>query len=213
MATEREFKTDVAETFVLPDLDGVAGLRARDRGVRQLDAVYWDTDDLRLMHSGFGLRHRTTDGGAVVWTLKAGTHREGDAVVREEIEVPGTPDAIPPELAARVASVAPIEAVHPVAQLHTARHVVDLFDGERQWAEVADDTVTVLRGEVPVHAFREVEIEIDGGAAGDEAARDARAAQVLAVLRDAGAGPPSSSSKYVRALRALGFDIAVTLDA
>jgi len=51
MATEREFKTDVAETFVLPDLDGVAGLRARDRGVRQLDAVYWDTDELRLMHS------------------------------------------------------------------------------------------------------------------------------------------------------------------
>lgn len=212
MATEREFKTDVAETFVLPDLDGVAGLRARDRGVRQLDAVYWDTDELRLMRSGFGLRHRTTDGGAVVWTLKGGTHREGDAVVREELEVPGTRDAVPPELAVRVASVTPLDAVHAVAHLRTARHVVDLDDGELPWAEVADDTVTVLRGEQPVHTFREVEVELRESAAGNEASEDARAAQVLAVLRDAGAGLPTSSSKYVRALRALGFDVGGTHD-
>lgn len=213
MATEREFKTDVAETFVLPDLDGVAGLRARDRGVRQLDAVYWDTDELLLMHSGFGLRHRTTDGGAVLWTLKGGTHREGDAVVREEIEVPGSSDAVPPELAARVVAVAPLDAVHPVAHLHTARHVVDLDDSDRRWAEIADDTVTVLRGDEPVHTFREVEVEIREGAPGDEASVYRRAGEVLAVLRRAGAGPPSSSSKYVRALRALGFDVAATRDA
>jgi inorganic triphosphatase YgiF len=212
MATEREFKTDVAETFVLPDLDGVAGLRARDRGVRQLDAVYWDTDELRLMHSGFGLRHRTTDGGAVIWTLKGGTHREGDAVVREEIEVAGTWDTVPAELASRIAGVTPLEAVHPVAHLHTARHIVDLDDSGLPWAEVADDTVTVLRGEEPVHSFREVEVEVRDADAGDANA-EARAAQVLAVLREAGAGPPSSSSKYVRALRALGFDVAGTLDA
>ena len=213
MATEREFKTDVAETFVLPDLDGVAGLRARDRGVRQLDAVYWDTDELQLMHSGFGLRHRTTDGGSVLWTLKGGTHREGDAVVREELEVPGSRDAVPGELAARIATVTPLEAVHPLAHLHTARHVVDLDDGDRPWAEVADDTVTVLRGEQPVHTFREVEVEIREGAPGDEASVSRRAGEVLAVLRKAGAGPPSSSSKYVRALRALGFDVAATRDA
>jgi hypothetical protein len=42
---------------------------------------------------------------------------------------------------------------------------------------------------------------------------EARAAEVLAVLRDAGAGPPSSSSKYVRALRALGHDVAGAFDA
>ena len=213
MATEREFKTDVAETFVLPDLDGVAGLRAHDRGVRQLDAVYWDTDELRLMHSGFGLRHRTTDGGAVVWTLKGGTHREGDAVVREEIEVAGARDAVPAELAARVAAVTPLDAVHPVAHLRTARHVVDLDDGDRPWAEVADDTVTVLRGEQPVHTFREVEIEIREGAPGDEASVYRRAGDLLAVLRTAGGGPPTSSSKYVRALRALGFDVPGALDA
>lgn len=211
MATEREFKSDVAETFVLPDLDGIAGLRAHDRGVRKLDAVYWDTDELRLMHSGFGLRHRTTDGGDVVWTLKGGTHREGDAVVREEIEAPGTPDAVPAELAARVVSVTPLEAVRPVAHLHTERRVVDLDDGGRPWAEVADDTVTVLRGDEPVHTFREVEVEVHADA-GDTSA-EARAAQVLAVLREAGAGPPTSSSKYVRALRALGFEVASKADA
>ena len=213
MATEREFKSDVAETFVLPDLDGVAGLRAHERGVRQLDAVYWDTNELLLMHSGFGLRYRTTDGGAVIWTLKGGTHREGDAVVREEIEVPGSRESVPPELAARVVAVTPLDAVHPVAHLHTARHVVDLDDGDRPWAEVADDTVTVLRGDEPVHTFREVEVEIREGAPGDEASVYRRAGEVLAVLRQAGAGPPSSSSKYVRALRALGFDVAATRDA
>jgi hypothetical protein len=100
-----------------------------------------------------------------------------------------------------------------VAHLHTARHVVDLADGERPWAEVADDTVTVLRGEHAVHTFREVEVEIHEGAPGGGAGVDRRAAEVLAALRDAGAGPPSSSSKYVRALRALGFDVAGALDA
>ena len=213
MPTEREFKMEVAETFVLPDLDGVAGVTARDRGVRQLDAVYWDTDDLRLMRSGFGLRRRSTDGRAVVWTLKGGTHREGDAVVREEIEVPGTPDAVPPELAGRVVAVTPIEAVHPVAHLHTARHVVDLVDGEQPWAEVADDAVTVLRDDAPVHTFREVEVELHAGDERVASEANARAAEVLTVLRAAGAGPPSASSKYVRALQALGFDVGGTFDA
>ena len=200
MPTEREFKADVAETFVLPDLDGVAGLRAHDRGVRALDAVYWDTDDLRLLRSGYGLRHRTTDGGDGLWTLKAGSHREGDAVVREETELPGPPDTPPAELAPRIGAAAAVADLHPVAHLRSARHVVELSDAGRPWGEIADDTVTVLSGDREVHRFREVELELHGG---DEP----RADQVLAALRAAGAGSPTASSKYVRALQALGHDV------
>ena len=206
MATEREFKADVAETFVLPDLDGIAGLRARDRGTRILEATYWDTDGLALMHHGYGLRNRTSDGTNLLWTLKAGTHREGDAVVREEIELPGEPDRMPREIAERVTAVAPESALHPVARLRTARHIVDLSEGETPVAEVADDRVSVLRGDEEVHSFREVEVELHGD---DEGRVDA----VLERIRAAGAGPPSSSSKYVRALTALGYEVSKEGDA
>lgn len=200
MPEEREFKADVAKSFVLPDLDGAGGLAARDRGTRILEATYWDTEGLDLMRNGYGLRYRTTDGTNLLWTLKAGTHREGDAMVREEIEIPGEPDRLPREIAERVTAVAPESALRPVARLRTARHIVDLTDGDSPVAEVAADDVSVLRGDEEVHRFREVEVEMRGG---DEAMVQG----VLQRLRAAGAGPPSSSSKYVRALRALGHDV------
>lgn len=201
MPSEREFKADVAESFVLPDLDGVAGLRAQDRGVRALDATYWDTDDLRLLRGGYGLRHRTTDGGSGLWTLKAGSHREGGAMVREETEVAGPPDHLPAAVAARIREVAAEPELHAIAHMRSARRVVELSWAGRPFAEIADDTVTVLDGDREVHRFREVELELHGG-------DDARAEQVLAALRQAGAGEPTSSSKYVRALEALGHDVA-----
>ena len=201
MALEREIKSSVAETFELPDLDGTAGLRAVDRGVRRLEATYWDTDTLQLMRSGYGLRHRTTDGGAGRWTLKGGTRREGDAVVREELEVPGTPAELPAEVSERLRDVVALGDLHPVVTLRTARHVVDLEAGGMPWAEVADDTVSVRDGDREVERFREVELELHGEGDGP------RVAAVLARLRQAGAGEPESSSKYVRGLRALGYDV------
>ena len=201
MAVEREIKSPVTETFTLPDLDGTAGLRAIDRGVRMLEATYWDTDSLLLMRSGYGLRYRTTDGAAGRWTLKAGSRRVGDAMVREELELEGTPGEMPPEVCERLAGVAPASALHPVATLRTARHIVDLQAGGTPWAEVADDTVSVRDGDREVERFREVEVELHGDDDG------ARVAAVLARLREAGAGLPESSSKYVRALRALGYDV------
>ncbi|MGH7687912.1 MAG: CYTH domain-containing protein [Candidatus Dormibacteria bacterium] len=205
MAIEREFKYDVAETYALPALDGIAGLRARDRGVRQLDAIYWDTDDLRLLRGGFGLRHRTRDGGDGTWTLKAGSHREGGAMVREETELAGDARHIPDDLIARFRAAAPPGDVHPVAHLRTARHVIDLSEGGQPLAELADDTVTVFRGDEQVLRFREVEVEVHGDEVG-------RTAPVLELLRAAGAVPAETASKYVRALRALGHDVGAAAD-
>jgi hypothetical protein len=65
-----------------------------------------------------------------------------------------------------------------------------------------DDTVEVRApGDATVvDRFRELEVEMQDGA-------DDLADRVAARLRDAGAGPPESSSKYKRALRALGHQL------
>jgi inorganic triphosphatase YgiF len=200
MADEREIKMSVPAGFTLPNLDGVAGVRQVDRGVRVLEATYWDTPGLDLLRAGHGLRHRTSDGGDGRWTLKGGTHREGAQLVRDEIEMEGPPDHPPGRMLAGLAGEIGAVEVQPVASLRTERHIVDLVDDRNErWAEVADDRVAVLRDGDPVHDWREVEVEMLGPA--DQSREDA----VLARLRAAGAGEPESSSKYAQALRALGY--------
>jgi inorganic triphosphatase YgiF len=201
MSEEREIKIPVAAGFTLPDLDGVVdGTRAVERGVVELSATYWDTDDLTLLHAKLGLRHRSAPGEPGKWTLKAGARMIGDAVSREETNFPGPPDQ-PPQAAIDVirAEVGDV-ALRPVAQLVTDRHTVDLMAGDSRRAEVADDRVSVRSGATTVETFREVEVELFDA---DAALIDA----VMTRLRDAGAGEPDSTPKYVRALRALGHDI------
>ncbi len=199
MADEREVKLAVATDFVLPDLEGVApGVHAADRGVHLLEATYWDTTDLRLLHSGHGLRHRTTDGREGTWTMKGRSRRDGAALVREELEVAGGGEALPEELRARLPSDVDAGELSPAARLRTERRVVDLVAGGGRWAEVADDRVTVLDGDRPVARFHEVEVEVIG------APDDARLDAVVERLRSAGAGEPAATSKYVQALQALG---------
>ena len=201
MPEEREIKIPVDTGFVLPDLDGVVeGTHAVDRGSVELSATYWDTDDLTLLHANLGLRHRSAPGEAGKWTLKAGARMVGHAVSRQETDFPGAPDQ-PPQASIDVIRREVGEvALHPIARLVTDRHTVDLVSGETRRAEVADDRVSVRAGDSTVTTFREVEVELFDA---DEALIDA----VMRRLRDAGAGEPDSTPKYVRALRALGHDI------
>ena len=124
----------------------------------------------------------------------------GDAVSREETDFPGSP-VQPPDAAVEVIRKAVGEvALHPVAQLVTDRHSVDLVAGDTRRAEVADDRVSVRSGDATVDVFGEVEVELfDAEAALIDA--------VMARLRAAGVGEPHSTPKYVRALRALGHEI------
>jgi inorganic triphosphatase YgiF len=201
MPEEREIKIPVPTDFVLPGLDGVVeGTHAVDRGTVELSATYWDTDDLTLLHANLGLRHRSAPGEPGKWTLKAGSRMVGDAVSREETDFRGPP-ARPPRAAIDV--IRPVVgevALHPIAQLVTDRHTVDLVAGETRRAEVADDRVSVRSGNRTVETFREVEVELFDA---DDTLIDA----VMARLRAAGVGAPDSTPKYVRALRALGHDI------
>ena len=206
MSEEREVKIAAPASFALPDFDGVVpGLRAVDRGRHQLDATYWDSATLALHGAGFGLRYRTTDGAAGHWTLKAQSHRDGPAVVREEIDMDGEPGSPPARALAAVQAAAGGDELRPVAKLRTSRRTVDLVDAEgRRRAEIADDTVSVRADTREVSAFHEVEVEIIGDP--DDTMVDA----VLARLRDAGAVDIDPTSKYVRALRALGYSLPHT---
>ena len=201
MPEEREIKIPVGAGFMLPDLDGVVdGTRAVDRGLVELSATYWDTDDLTLLHAKLGLRDRSAPGEPGKWTLKAGARMIGDAVSREESDFRGSPEQ-PPQAAIDVISpvVGDVD-LHPVASLVTVRHTVDLVHGDTRRAEVADDHVSVRSGDRTVETFREVEVELFDA---DAALIDA----VIGRLRAAGAGEPESTPKYVRALRALGHVI------
>jgi inorganic triphosphatase YgiF len=201
MPEEREIKIPVAVDFVLPDLDEVVdGTRAVDRGTVKLSATYWDTDDLALLQAKLGLRHRSAPGEPGKWTLKAGASMVGDAVSRDETDFPGPPDR-PPQAAVEVirAVVGDVE-LHPVAQLVTDRHTVDLVAGGARRAEVADDRVSIRSDERTVETFREVEVELFD-------ADDQLIGAVMARLRRAGVGQPDSTPKYVRALLALGHRV------
>ena len=208
---EREIKLSAGEGYVLPELDDLASGPMQDSGVEPLESTYWDTPALDLVRSGFGLRHRRRldqPGQPGVWTLKTPGHLEGDRVVRGEHEVQGAGTVPPSELLALVPQLQPAAAagLGPVAVLRASRRVLTLpgsAAGEPcGGVEVMDDTVEVrdASGAV-VDRFREIEVEVgDGG--------DQLADRVAQRLREAGAGPPESGSKYRRALRALGHQVA-----
>jgi inorganic triphosphatase YgiF len=206
---EREIKLAAGDDLIVPDLDGVApGVTIQDSGTELLEATYWDTDDLSLVRQRYGFRHRRRrdrPDRPGIWTLKTPGRREGDAVVRGEYEVEAGATEPPSELLALLPADVDPAGLHPVAVLHTERRVLDIADsGGVRRAEVVDDRVEVhdQKGAV-VERFRELEVEVSGD---DTAIADA----VVRRLRAAGAGPPESSSKYARALRALGHDIEPT---
>lgn len=83
-ATETERKYDVPAGFALPSLAGTAGIAgAADPDTHDLDATYYDTDDLRLARHSRTLRRRT-GGSDAGWHLKT----PGDGSSRTEHRLP-----------------------------------------------------------------------------------------------------------------------------
>jgi inorganic triphosphatase YgiF len=189
---EREIKLAVPDGWQLPSLTQLDGVTATDRGDERLQAVYWDTDDLGLARAGVGLRHRNG-----TWGFKGTSRREGDALVREEVEVVAGTDNIPPVVRERVATFVEIPALHPVAELDTMRHTIDVRDARSQ-VELVHDRVTVIDGNRVVARFAEVEVEF-------AVAAQRLADRLVQMLVDGGA-VVDTIPKYVRALRALGHD-------
>ena len=142
-ANETEVKYEAAADAELPPLDGLPQVAATDSSEQLLVAVYYDTEDLRLLRAGITLRRRS-GGHDAGWHLKlpAGAH------TREEIRLPltsrgGSHGRVPRELADLVRARSRGAALTPVASVSTRRQAIRLLDPAGQLlAEVADDRVT-----------------------------------------------------------------------
>ncbi|MFJ9622056.1 CHAD domain-containing protein [Streptomyces sp. NPDC101181] len=195
---EIERKYEANDGTRLPGLGRVAGVgEAVARGRSELDAVYWDTADLRLAADSLTLRRRT--GGS-----DAGWHAKFPVAVgiRDEIHEPLS-DTPPPPLAALLRSRVRHAELAPVVRLLSSRDVQHLLaeDGTLL-AEVSVDTVLAerLAGEGTGTTATWTEIEVELADDGDPAFLDA----VEKRLRKAGVLPATSSSKLARALAETG---------
>src|SRR5579859_824714 len=93
---ERELKLSVWPGFALPDLVGaIDGGSVSPGAENHLDAVYYDTEDLRLLRRGVTLRFRRGEEPDNAWTAKLPGSTPALGMARREITVAGDPDAIP----------------------------------------------------------------------------------------------------------------------
>ncbi|MEV6785074.1 CYTH and CHAD domain-containing protein [Streptomyces sp. NPDC051098] len=190
---EIERKYEAAPDTKLPDLTKVSGVAGTlEQGVTELDAVYYDTADLRLSAASITLRRRT--GGADAgWHLKLPVAPD----VRDEIHAPLS-DEVPDEIAKLVTAHVRGADLVPVVRLRTARDVHHLVDEDGDLlAELSKDTVHAQRlapGELRTAAWDEIEVELADGK--DPALLDA----IDKKLRKAGIVRAASPSKLARAL-------------
>jgi CHAD domain-containing protein len=191
---ETETKYDAPAGAALTRLDGlpqVAGTSGPDE--EQLEAEYYDTDDLRLIRAGVTLRRRR-GGDDAGWHLKL----PAGADTRREIRLPlgRAGRKVPAELAELVRVHTRGEPLRPVARLTTHRRRLTLLgQAGESLAEVAADDVAAqtLGATTAVSGWHEVEVELTGGGR-----KLLRAADEL--LRRDGLRPAGRSAKLERAL-------------
>ena len=204
---EVETKFAASDSAVAPNFDFIPLVASSKTEVRQLSAIYLDTEDLRLTRAKHTLRRRT-GGPDEGWHLKAPGEggRMEYAVGLEAGSVTGTGAEasydVPAELVAPVRSLIRNHPLRPIAQVDNERHVTTVYaeDGTAM-AEFADDHVmaaSLLDGGQET-LWREWEIEL----LGEWASRpegEALMAAMSQVCLVAGATPSQSPSKLATAL-------------
>ena len=157
--TERKYETNDAEP--LPDPGKLLGLRAGSPPQeQQLEAVYFDTPDLRLLRSRVTLRRRE-GGHDEGWHVKLPAGNDS----RNEIQLPLTRDrrTPPAELVSLTRLTARGGELAPVAQLNTHRRRWVLTDPRgRALAELVEDEVSghTMGSETRATSWREIEVEL-----------------------------------------------------
>ncbi|MEU8732470.1 CYTH and CHAD domain-containing protein [Streptomyces tendae] len=193
--TERKYEAPPGGVAGLPDLTGVGPVASvTTAGPEELDAVYHDTEDLRLAGSSVTLRRRT-GGPDAGWHLKLPL--AGDT--REEVQAP-LADDLPEPLRELTLSRSRGAPLRPVVRIRSTRTVRQLRDAEgRVLAELSLDEV---RAEPAADTGRaewaELEVELaEGAPAGLLDVVEKR-------LRKKGIVRADSPSKLARALRDTG---------
>ncbi|MGA5425380.1 CHAD domain-containing protein [Streptomyces koyangensis] len=176
--------------------------RVTGRGIEELDATYYDTDDGRLAATRTTLRRRT-GGHDAGWHLKLPVPTDGDA--RDELHAP-LADTLPADLARLLRSRTRDAPLGPVLRLRTTRrrHTLHGADGTLL-AEAATDTVRAERLDgAPgglagaTTAWREIEIELA------ESAPASLLDRIEERLTAAGIHRSRDRSKFARALTDTG---------
>ena len=200
---ETEKKYDVDPDAALPALHGISGVdRVGEPSEALLEAVYFDTADLRLAARRITLRRRTggTDAG---WHLKLAP--EGNqssqggsdsAPQRQEIHAPlGQADVVPDQLLAHLHAHLRGAAVSPAARLKNRRTTHPLYgDDGTHLADFADDRVeSEALASGLKQEWREWELELVRGSADIFPSAET-------CFTAAGARPAAHESKLGRAL-------------
>jgi CHAD domain-containing protein len=192
---ETERKYEGIEGLELLDPAGLLGVdTATGPDEQNLEAVYFDTADLRLVRAGVTLRRR--EGGSDEgWHLKFPAGKDS----RDELRVPlGRSARRPPaELVALTRVYTRGGALAPVAELTTRRRRWVLADSRgRSLAELVDDHVRArtMGEQTTTVSWREVEVEL--GEHGQQALLD----RIERRLLKAGAQRAGSASKLGRLL-------------
>jgi CHAD domain-containing protein len=188
---ERELKLAATPDFHMPSIYGLVGPVVRQAPPERNETTYYDTADLRLARWGASLRHRPGEG----WTVKLPAERDTPFLVRPEIVFEGNGDTPPADAVELVRGFVRRGQLGESVRMTTIRRRTEMHDaGGRLIAGVVDDAVSVPNGAGPAAAFRELEVEI-----GEEMTPDLLDALVER-LRQAGAGSPDQTAKYIRAL-------------
>lgn len=190
---EIERKYELPRDGPPPALTGFAGVAEETEAAPvELEAVYYDTHDLRLLGDGVTLRRRT-GGDDAGWHLKLPAGRDA----REEVRLPPREyGEVPVELADLVRARTRGRGLGPVVRMHTMRHRRWLADADgRTLAEIATDQVTArtLDRDADDVCWGEIEVELVGGGREVLEAVDAR-------LREAGAELAAQANKLERVL-------------
>lgn len=191
--TERKY-TAPTDISWLPDLTAVEPVATlAESGVHELDAVYYDTDDLRLTRTGASLRRRT-GGPDAGWHLKLPLPDDS----QEEIQAPLSSESVPPgELCELTLSRTRGAPLRPVMRIRSTRSLRHLLDAEGD--VLADLSMDAVRADALVDGgghgvWTEMEVELAGD--GDPALLDG----IEKVLRKNGVDRARNPSKVVHAL-------------
>jgi CHAD domain-containing protein len=191
---ETELKFAIHGTFALPSFDSSEGgvFEVKEMPSQELNASYFDTEDLRLARSGITLRYRTGEGPEAAWHLKLPVGKK--TASREELPFAGIESIVPEQAQDLVFAFTRGLKLGNVATISTRRRRWLLMGEEgAELAELVQDDVSVLEGGDVVGRFTELELEkrsVDIDGLGD----------IADVLRRAGALSAEPIPKAVRAI-------------
>lgn len=201
-SVEVELKFDVDDATPLPDWAGLPGIATVGAAeLRELDAVYLDSDDLALAHAGYAVRRRT-GGPDEGWHIKGPRGADGG---RLELHWPlGTEDTIPDAVTEAVASVGVTVRLAPIARIRNRRTAYALQDAEGGLvAEFVDDHVVATDERAGIErTWREWEFELGSAAPSSPEERAVLFAAAEAAVRAVGGRAAASDSKLARTLGA-----------